>query len=166
MKDLIRKILKEDNTDRFMQYVIDNIPKFNVKNIKDAVNIFGLTPYIQEEFRKKAFDKLIQLEGTSFNTDDYYDGEFGTYSFKFTIDRVRDYDSFEEIVLDVLFLNEGHLEVDGIDYDLEEGTLHDDFGWEVDMEINGVIAGVLRKEVTELLFVPFISVEEKWFYER
>ncbi len=69
-------------------------------------------------------------------------------------------------MLDVLFLNEGHLEVDGIDYDLEEGTLHDDFGWEVDMEINGVIAGVLRKEVTELLFVPFISVEEKWFYER
>ena len=167
MKDLIRKILKEDKLERFMNYVADGINDLKLRSVSDAMDTFGLYDDMIPEFKRRAFDKLQRLEDTPFDTNDYYDGEFGTYSFKFEIGNVRDFlDMYDgEIQFDVQFLNEGHLEVDGVDYTLEEGSNHEDFGWEVDFEIGDVVKGVLRTEVPELIFVTDISIRNWYFYE-
>lgn len=172
MKDLIRKILKEDNVEKYINTITDTLRKFpTFKRKEEVIQQFAIPKEIEREIRKRSFDELEDLKFKPLDTDDYYDGGFGTYSFKFKIvaayktDANPPYGDFSEILIAVEFLDEGYVDVDGEDYTLADGVNDEDWGWEIMVEIDEIIRNVVRKEIPGIIFVDYFSVK-KYFYRE
>lgn len=168
MKQIIRKILKEDATDRYIEYIISDMKKNKIFNSDKAIERYGIDGRMMSILEDRAFSKLHDLKGETIDTDDNYGGNYGTYSFKFNVYSVLDWrrsGNESNIGIDIEFDNEGYLEVDGEDYTIKEGIFHDDWGWEVEYEVNDVIKSVLIEIIPELLFIEHLDVNEKYFYE-
>jgi hypothetical protein len=168
VKQIIRKILKEDATDRYISYVLSDIKKRRIFQSDKAIKLYGIDDRLLNILEDTAVAKLHDLKGETINTDDVYGGKWGTYSFKFNVYSVLDWrrsGNESNIGIDIEFDNEGYLEVDGEDYTIKEGIFHDDWGWEVEYEVNDVIKSVLIEIIPELLFIEHLDVNEKYFYE-
>jgi hypothetical protein len=114
----------------------------------------------------RAFSKLHDLKGETIDTDDNYGGNYGTYSFKFNVYSVLDWrGKHSEIGIDIEFDSEGELYVDDKWYTIKEGVFHEDFGWEVDYEVNDIVKSILITMIPELIFIEELSINEKYFYE-
>jgi hypothetical protein len=166
VKDLIRKILKEDKTDRFIHYVVNNMHKFKHYGAKnEIINRFGLTEDMILKIKNDGFSKISRLIGVPLDTSDYPDLYFGSYSFRFKLLTWSYFDQYDELVVDVEFLNEGNVEVDGEDYTLKDAVNDEDWGWEVGYEIEGAIIDILRNIIPELIIIEEFSVAERILYE-
>ena len=107
MKQIIRKILKEDATERYVDYIVSDIKKNKIFNSDKAIERYGIDDRLLKILQDTAFAKLHDIKGKTIDTDDNYGGNYGTYSFKFNVYSVLDWrGTHSEIGVDIEFDNE------------------------------------------------------------
>jgi hypothetical protein len=140
--------------------------KNKIFNSDKAIERYGIDGRMMSILEDRAFSKLHDLKGETIDTDDNYGGNYGTYSFKFNVYSVLDWrGKHSEIGIDIEFDSEGELYVDDKWYTIKEGVFHEDFGWEVDYEVNDIVKSILITMIPELIFIEELSINEKYFYE-
>ncbi len=154
MKQIIRKILKEDKKEKYYQRVIDYIEKNNIWTPATIFEIFGLGEEDVEYFQGKALDRLNDLEGMSFDSNDYKSLSFGSYEFEFEIKKMVDFESFyygvREIEIEVV-VTSGIVDIEGETIDVMTAAKDKFHGWEVQLEMQDCVADIIRYLIPEIV---------------
>jgi hypothetical protein len=153
VKQIIRKILKEDKQEKYYQLIIDYVEKNDIWDVDHLVEMFGLGKNDIDYFEGEALRHLNELEGMSFDTNNY-PLRFGSYEIEFIVKRIVDMDSFykgqREIEV-VAEIKHGLVDIEGETIDVLTATTHDDYGWEVESEIGDCIRMVIRYLIPEVV---------------
>ena len=152
MKQIIHKILKENRQEKYYNIVINYIEKNNIRDSNELIDRFGLGENDIEYFEGEALRHLDELEGMSFNTNDYPSLSFGSYEFKFGINRVVNYETFyegkREIEIDTKIIS-GILDIDDETVDVMAAAIDNDYGWEVQGEMQDCVSDIIRYLIPE-----------------
>ena len=166
MKQIIRKILKEDREEKFIKLLIDKIKSSGAEKDSDLVNKLkqdmALPDSVMEVVNNKIIDVLHNSIGRVIDIHDY-DVNIGTYEFTFTLhnitvttEREYDFETSTQIICEIEL--DGTVDVydtteDGmITIDVNEARLDDEL-WEVNYEMAEIIKEVWHKMVPDDLYL-------------
>jgi hypothetical protein len=169
MKHLIRKILREDRIEGYMNKVLSDVQK-NLEKGKaiDAKKIYALPPEIVEKFEERAIRKLYRLEGDTIDIDAFQKSvSLGGYYFKFDIGKIIFHGNFtvspeqpylslpsgeyQEISVNINNVDGSVDLLDGGTEELPQILGDEEIGWEVKSEMTDIIDGIVHLLVPEIV---------------
>jgi len=154
MKQIIRKILKEDNRHRYYDILLgkanENLWSYNFNPIKT----YAMSDEDINHFERVSISKFKELEGLDYNVNDYPISA-GSYDFDFKIDTIKSDSEFKDIngYMDIYIyyvLGKGYMDdMDGETFTLNDALDNSQYGWEVSNEVSDIVASIVRYLVPE-----------------
>ena len=129
----------------------DNVftPEWKYKPVEK----WAMPDEIIERFYDITLEKLKGLEGMTFDTEDY-DVNVGSYEFRFSVRRVEEHEDYGLTLMYIL--HDGTVDIEDTEnggfkvFDVIEALNHEDFGWEVQHEINDIVRSIVYVMVPEI----------------